>query len=439
MIEIIPMGGYSEVGRNSTMIKYGDECVILDLGLMLENYIGMQKKFLRKTITYKDLIRFHAGPDITQIEKELKQLQGVIISHGHLDHVGAVPYYFKKLGVNIYGSPYTMSVLRKLTPEQKIKEIDEKIKAKEPNTEFKIGKKFKIEFIHTTHSIPQTVIIAVKTKEGTVVYANDYKFDDESPYDKKPNYPALKKLKNVKALIIDSLYSKDKGKTPSEKHANEMLKKLLTKENTKNKNIITTTFSSHIHRIKTLLKIARKLKRQPVIIGRSLAKYLDAAEESKIFEKQDDIKMIKFGGELRKYFNKEKNTKNKFYIVTGHQGEEDAVLNKITKQKLFPYEKGDLVVFSCKVIPVEQNIIDREKLENELEKRGVKIYKDYHVSGHAYSEDHKKLIELVKPEHIIPTHGSIEMLEEQKQHCIDMGVKPEQIHILQNFERIQLQ
>lgn len=436
MIEIIPVGGYSEIGRNCTIIKWKDESVMLDFGLMLDNYIRLSEdEYFQHNITQSILIREKAVPDIESIKDELKNLKALCISHAHLDHVGAVPFFLNKLKVPIHGTRFTIEMLKALIVDKK-KPIGSNLIAHPGNCKFKVSKNLKVEFIHITHSTPHAIMIVVHTPDGSVVYANDFKLDNTPVLGEKPNYEAMKKLTNVKALIINSLYALDPRKTPSELVAKEMLKELLLETDTEGKNIIATTFSSHIVRINSIVELAEKLKRKPIFIGRSLAKYLDAAKAAGIVDFEEKADFVRYGSGLEKYFKKHPNTKDKLFIVTGHQGEPKAILPRIVKGKFFPFEEEDLVVFSCKIIPVEANFKNREVLEKQLKAMNVRIFTDVHVSGHAAREDHRELINLIKPENVIPTHGNTEMLEAQKDLCKEMGYANKNIHVLQDFSRI---
>jgi ribonuclease J len=373
------------------------------------------------------------------IEDEMKNLKAICISHAHLDHVGAVPFFTNKIKVPIHGTRFTIEVLKALllekqTESQKKQEIE--LIAHEQNERFRVSKNLEIEFIHVTHSTPHTVLVVVHTPEGSVVYANDFKLDNTPVLGEKPNYEAMKKLTNVKALIMDSLYALNPQKTPSEKIAKEMLEEVMMETDSIGSNIIVTTFSSHIERLKTIVEISEKLKRTPVFVGRSISKYLDAAKAAGIIDFEKRAEFVKYGSKVEKYFEKTKKTDDKVFIVTGHQGEPKAVLSRLARQRIFPFKPEDIVIFSCKVIPTEDNYRNREKLENELKAKKARIFTNIHVSGHAAREDHREMIKLIRPENIIPTHGLPEMLQACKELAIEMGYKPEKVHLLKNASSI---
>ncbi len=435
MIEIIPVGGFSEIGRNCVIVKYEDESVILDLGLNMEEYIRLtEDEDVPQRIPLKTLIRENAVPDLDSVKEEMKTVKALCISHAHLDHVGAVPFFTSKINFPVHGTKFTIEVLKRLLDDKR-KNL-KNLHAHPSNCKFKVGKKLEIEFIHVTHSTPHTVIIVVHTPEGAVVYANDFKLDNAPLLGERPNYAAMEKLKNVKALILDSLYALDPRKTPSEAIAREMLRDVLLGTTSENKNIIVSTFSSHIARIKSVVELAESLGRKPVFVGRSLCKYLDAAKEAGIINFEGKAEFVRYGGKVESYFKKHKNTKNKLFLATGHQGEPKAVLSRLANQKIFPFQHEDLVIFSCKIIPNEDNFKNREVLEKKLKNMKVRIFTDVHVSGHACREDHREFIKKIKPEHVIPTHGNVEMLEAQKELAKEMGYEDKKIHILKNFNRI---
>lgn len=436
MIEIIPVGGFSEIGRNCTIVKWNDEAVMLDFGLEMENYIKINEdEDVPQRTPQGTLIRSEAVPDLNSVADELKYVKALCISHAHLDHVGAVPFFTNKLKMPIHGTRFTIEVLKALL-QDKNKKIDADLHVHPENCKFDVSDNLKVEFIHVTHSTPHTVIVVVHTPDGKVVYANDFKLDNAPVLGKKPNYEAMKKLKNVKALIMDSLYALDPRKTPSESIAREMLRDVLLGTSSQDHNIIVTTFSSHIARLKTIMELAKTLKRRPVFLGRSLAKYVDAAKVAGIADFGKDADMVKFGSKIEKYFKSVKNTKDKLFICTGHQGEPKAVLSRLAKQNIFPFEEEDLVIFSCKIIPIEESYHNREVLETNLKQKKVRIFTDLHVSGHACREDHREFIKLIKPEHIIPTHGNVDMLKALKELALEMGYSDKNIHILRNFTKI---
>lgn len=438
MIEILPVGGYSEIGRNCVIVKYKDEAVMLDMGLHMENYIRLtEDDDIPFKIPLSTLVREKAVPDISAVADDFKKVKAVCISHAHLDHVGAVPFYANKIKCPVHGSKFTIAVLRALLKDKRAKPKFDLVEH-EVNSKFKVSDNIEVEFFNITHSTPQTVMIVVHTPDGSVVYANDFKLDNAPLLGQRPEYEKIAKLKNVKGLIMDSLYALDKRKTPSESIAREMLRDVMLGVSTKDKNIVITTFSSHIARLKTIVDLANSLGRKPVFVGRSLSKYLDAAKEAGIVDFESKADFVRFGSKLNEYFKKVKKTEDKVFIVTGHQGEPKAILSRLVKDNIFPFKPEDVVIFSCNIIPIEESFRNRENLENAMKDKKVRIFSDLHVSGHACREDHREFLNLLKPQNLIPTHGEIAMLESQRELAVECGIKKENVHILKNYNRLCL-
>jgi len=436
-LQIITVGGYSEIGRNCTLVKVDDEAVLLDLGLHMDNYIAytddsedLQKE---KDMSAEAMMRVNAVPNVNHIRDLWPKVKAICISHAHLDHVGAVPFLSNKFRADIHGTRFTIEVLSSSIKNEKMS-LRNNMVAHPVNSKFKVSNKITVEFINITHSVPQTVVIAVHTPYGVVVYANDFKLDNAPTLGDKPNFKRFKELgdKGVKVLILDSLYADTPMKTPSESIAREMLKDVLLGVNSKGKAVIVTTFSSHIARLRSIVELARKLKRRPVFIGRSLDKYLSAAKSAGILDLEKEADHIRYGSKVGKYLKKVKHPEKHLFIVTGHQGEPGAVLSRMVFQHLYKFEEEDHVIFSCGVIPVENNIRNREKLDKALKEKRIRLFTDVHVSGHAFREDHRDLIHLLKPKNIIPTHAHRKNLEAMKELCIEMGYKPDKVHILHN-------
>lgn len=437
MIEVIPVGGFSEIGRNSVVIQYDNQAVLLDFGLKMENYIDLQEASDRSP-TQSELVEADAVPNYEQIEKGVGGLKAVCVSHAHLDHVGALPYFINNLDADVHATRFTMEVLKGKLDDKNITARNDLVEHDQSDT-FQVSEDLTIEFIKITHSVPQTVAIVVHTPDGCVIYTPDFKLDNAPMLGGRTNYQALENLDNVQGLIMDSLYSLEDGKTQSEAVAKEMLRDVLLGTTTKNKNVVTTTFSSHIARLKIICDLAKSLNRKPVMIGRSLASYVDAARKAGIIDLESrTADMVRYGGQLEEYFRNLEETKDKLFIVTGHQGEPNAILSRMVQDDIFPFENEDAVVFSCEVIPIEKSEKNREILEDAIEDKGVRIYKNVHVSGHARKEDHRELINMVEPNNFIPTHGDVEMLESSTTLAEQMGYKDDQLHILENYEKLLL-
>ena len=442
MIEICTIGGYNEVGKNSTAIKIDDEVYILDLGIHLENYIKYTQDEDIIVVEPKELMNVGAVPDVSAIDDWKNQVKMILPTHAHLDHLGAVPYLANNFKAPVMCTPFTSEVLKGILTEDKIK-LNSKIKPMSANSFFQASGNVKIEFVHATHSTPHTVMIALHTREGIVLYANDFKFDLFPTLGKKPNFKRLEELgrQKVLALICDSTYASDARKMPSESIAREMLKEVMLGIDSKNKHVVVSTFSSHIARLNSIVEFGHKMGRKVVFMGRSMAKYIKAAENTGIAKFTNKVEILKYSGQIKRRLKKISKERGKYLLVaTGHQGEPKSVLAKMMNGELkFNFLPEDHVIFSCRTIPTPTNIANREKLEYNLRNFNVRIFKDVHQSGHAAREDIRDLINIVKPQHIIPAHGGTDMTNALAGLAIEMGYKKGQnVHIMGNGERIKL-
>src|SRR3989344_657411 len=442
MIEVIPVGGYSEVGKNMTAIKIDDEILILDMGLYLPAVLSYEEGDPHDLST-TDLIKIGAIPNDEILRKEKDKVKAIIFGHGHLDHIGAYPYLGIHYNCPVIAAPYTLEVLKFLLEEHNI-HLTKKFKPMNYNSSMKISENIKVEFFPITHSTLQTVLVVIHTKYGNIIYANDFKLDNYPVLGQKPNYDRLKKLSdNCLLLIMDSLYSNTIGKTPSEKVAKEMLKDVLIGVSNKDNAIIITTFSSHIARLKSIVEFGRILKRKIVFLGRSLSNYVDAAEKLNLVNFGKEVEMIGYRRAVsKKVMEIQKQGQRSSYLIvcTGNQGEPDAVLSRIAKKDL-PFEllPNDIVIFSCRTIPTEMTIKNREHLEKLLRQRHVRIFTGIHQSGHASREDHRAMINMLKPKNIIPTHGDRTITKGLETLAEEMGYKlGKNVHLLSDNKPIKI-
>ena len=437
-LEIIPLGGFSEVGRNCVAVKVDDEVVICDLGLMLDRYIEYTESDDTVDISGRKLIEVDAAPDVTILGDLRKHVVGICISHGHLDHVGAVPYLASRFDADIHATPMTAEVIKNLTVRDR-KPLRNKIVEHPINSRFRLTKRIEVEFVHITHSIPHTVAVTLHTPYGTVIYMNDFKIDNYPMLGQKSNIKRLKELRGAKALIIDSLYAHLPEKAPSEKIAQEMLFDQVLNTDTKGRAVVVTTFSSHIARLKAIVELGKRMRRKVIFLGRSMDKYVTAAENARIIDFRKSVKIVAGRSQIDAWLRKNKDLHNYLLVMTGHQGEPKAVLSRTIEHKLLKLKPGDLVVFSCKVIPVEVNVENRHRLDERLRQMRVRIFSDIHVSGHGAREDHRDLLYILRPENIIPTHGGMRQLGSLKDLAVnDLGYRPEKVHILANGQRLRL-
>jgi ribonuclease J len=441
-MEIQAVGGYNEVGKNMTAVRINGETVVMDMGIHLDNYIKYAEDEDVSVINRDELIKVDAVPDISQIEKWRDSVKAIVPTHAHLDHVGAIPHLANLYKAPVLGTPFTNSVIQSMLRDQK-KKIQNPIKTLNSNSLYHISDNIKVEFINVTHSTPQTVMAALHTPKGVVLYANDFKFDRYPVLGKKPNFKRLGELgkKGVHALICDSTYASAAKKMPSESVAKEMLRDVMLGTDSRGKAMIITTFSSHLARLKSIIEFGKRMNRKILFLGRSLSKYANAGEDVGVVNFRQDVEMSSFSKQIKRRLKKitPRNRHKYLFVVTGHQGEPKATLTKMVGQQLdFSFEPDDHVVFSCTVIPTATNRQNRDYLERCLKEQGVRIFRDIHVSGHAAREDLRDLIHLVKPKHIIPAHGNMQMTAAMSDLATEMGYVPEHIHLMRNGQRLQL-
>ena len=445
MFKVYTIGGYNEVGKNMTAIDFGDDIIIMDCGIHVSAIVDLQES--TKNPTPKLLESIGALPNDFVLNNIRDKVRAMIITHAHLDHVGAVQYVAQKYpNAQIYGTPFTVQVLKALMEDSK-SSFRNKINIVNPNSSFYVNgknKKYKVDFIGVSHSTLQTVFIAVHSSDGAIVYANDYKLDNSPTIGDIPNYTKMREIarEGVKLLIIDSLYSGEERKTPSEKIARALVEEVLLTVNHENHGIIVTTFSSHIARLKSIVEYSKKLNRRVVFVGRSLSKYTNAAKSIKQCPFEKNIELIKYSGQVKSKLKQiDKNRKDYVIVCTGHQGEPDSVLDRLVSGKLpFNFHPQDSVIFSSSVIPVPVNISNRVNLDKKLRAKDVRVFDNVHVSGHGGREDLREVIKLLQPEHIIPSHGSLDQLTPAIELAKEMGYKfGKTCHLSQDGNKIVIQ
>jgi ribonuclease J len=440
-IEIQAIGGYDEVGKNMTAIRIGEEIYICDMGIHLENYIRYTEDEDIKKFTPQELIDAGALPD-DRVLKRKDQVKLILPTHAHLDHIGALPFLARRYDAPILSTPFSIAVLNKILEDSKIR-LKNPIKAINVNSSYEASPNVQIEFINMTHSTPQTCMVAFHTPVGVILYANDFKFDNYPTLGQKPNYKKLEDIgkKNVLALIVDSTYSREAQKMPSEMVAKQMLRDVLLATNNRKNLIVITTFSSHIARIQSIIEMGKLLKREIIFLGRSLAKYTESAEEIGIVQFSNEVEIVKYGNKIQKRLKKISPEKRGKYllVVTGHQGEPRSVLSRLANGVLgFDLEEGDHVIFSSKIIPTETNRKNREILEAKLMQKKVRVFKDIHVSGHAAREDLRDLVNLVKPRYILPAHGDKIITSGMVNLAREMNYKENEIIQLRNGDSVRI-
>lgn len=445
MIKIHTIGGYNEVGKNMTALDLGEDVILFDCGLFMPAIVGVSER--EKIPTEKGMRSLGALPDDLYLEKNnlRDKVRAILISHAHLDHIGAVQYIAPRYNAPVLGTPFTISVIKTLLSDNnyKIKNNLIPIPVDGSYTVRGKNKSYKVEFINMTHSTIQSAIIAVHTDDGVVLYANDYKLDNSPVYGDKPNYKRLKELSKmgVKALIVDCLYAPDDRKTPSEKIAKGLLEDVFFTTDNSNSGMIVTTFSSHIARLKTITELGKKLNREVIFLGRSLNKYVSAAKDIGRAPFYDDIKLITYRKHLERTLKHINKRKQDFLIVcTGHQGEPGSILDRMARDQLpIKLSAQDHIIFSSKTIPSPVNEENRQQLERRLKKHQVRIFDNVHVSGHGGREDLRDLIKLINPEHVIPSHGDLKKLTAGAALAIEVGyVMNKSVHLMQNGQELIL-
>src|SRR3989339_527963 len=444
MVKVHTVGGFSEVGKNMVVVELEDDAFIFDEGFFLPAIVSMEER--DKMMTEKRLSTIKAIPDDSAIQKFKHKIRAQFISHAHLDHVGAIPFLSDKYNAPIYGTPFTMEVLNSLLADNGITLKNKRYSIK-PNTTFSIqgkNQKYQVDFINITHSTAQSLMIAIQTPKGAVIYANDFKLDDTPVFGLKPNYKRLREIskEGVLVFVVDSLYSGSERKTPSEKVARVLLEEVLLTIQNRNAGMIVTTFSSHIARLKSIVEFGKKLNREVVFLGRSLDKYSTAAKNINIAPFLNDIRISKYRRQVEKTLkHAEKNRKDYLIVCTGHQGEPGSILERLSRHQLpFKLNKDDNIVFSSSIILTPVNQEQFAKMESRLKKAKPRIFRDAHVSGHAGREDLRDIMQIVNPQHVIPSHGGFDKTEPMVNLTKELGYKLHKTcHLMEDGGILKLQ
>ena len=409
-LRIMSLGGLGEIGKNITVFEYGDDIVIIDAGMGFpdDDMLGI------------DLVI----PDITYLVKNADKIRGILITHGHEDHIGGVPYILRQINVPIYGTRLSLGII-----EGKLEEInpgyDPDLYTVDAGDTVNLGV-FKAEFIHVNHSIADACAIALKTPIGTVFHSGDFKLD-VSPIDgfmmDLTRIGEIGKA-GVQLLLCESTNAERAGYTPSERTVGSSLERIFVQY--EDKRLIIATFSSNIHRVQQIINASANHGRKVAVIGRSMVNVIGAAAELGYIDLPDGI-LIDVS-EIKRY-KPEQIT----LITTGSQGEPMSALYRIAfsehdKVKLQP---SDVVILSSSAIPGNEKLVG--KIVNALIKNGVKVVNDsveeVHVSGHACREEIKLLMALLKPKYFMPIHGEERHLYANKENAEFMGIPPQNIFI----------
>lgn len=427
-MKIYTVGGFNEVGKNMTVVDLGEDAVIFDCGLFLPPIVELEES--EKVYNERRLKNIGAIPSDHVLPKDIKhKVRAIVPSHAHLDHIGGIPWLGYKYKADVIGTPFTIEVLKTLYKDENTR-LKNRLKTVHPNSSYMIqgkNRKYKLDFINITHSTIQTSMLGLHTPEGVVLYSNDFKFDNAPVLGLKPNYDMLKSVakEGVKIMIVDSLYSGDDRKTASEKVARTMLEDVMLGTTNDKAGVFVTTFSSHIARLKSIVDFAKKLNREIVFVGRSLNKYVSAARNINMCPFIKDIRIASYRKQVEKALNNVQRNRDRYLVVcTGHQGEPFSVLDRLARNQLpFRFNADDHIIFSSSVIPTEVTIQNRQQLDKRLKKRGVRMFNNVHVSGHAGREDLRDFVNMISPEHIIPAHGEHALTEPMMGLAKELGYK----------------
>jgi ribonuclease J len=442
-IEIIAVGGYDEVGRNMTAVRCGKEIIIFDMGLRLDQVMIHEDAEIENMHSL-DLIQIKAIPDDTMMNTVEGTVKAIICTHGHLDHIGAIPKLAHRYNASIISTPYTTELIRQqIQGEQKFG-VNNKLFALKAGQKYTLSQTLTLEFVRMQHSIIDTVTAVLHTPHGAIVYACDFKLDRTPVIGEVPDFGRLAQIgkEGVLALIVESTNIDLSGRAPSERIARDLVRDTITSYEDDKNAIIVSTFSSHIARIKTIAECAHEIGRKPVLLGRSMERYSTTAEQMKLVAFPETVSI--FGNRKtvdRTMRRMMKAGKDKFVpIVTGHQGEPGSILTRIaTGDTPYRIEKGDKVIFSARVIPNPMNFGQRYMVEARMKLAGARIFEDLHVSGHAYREDHYELIHLLNPQHIVPAHGDLTMTAKYGNFTGDLGYTlHNDVHLLKNGQRVKV-
>ncbi len=417
-LKIIPLGGLQEIGKNITAFELGDDIIVADCGLAFpeDDMLGI------------DLVI----PDISYLVKNREKIRGIVLTHGHEDHIGGLPYVLKEINVPVYGTRLTLGLLGYKLEEHGLLSIVKLINT-EPGETIELGA-FKIEFIRSTHSIADSVALAIHTSIGTIVHTSDFKIDYTPIEGKAMDLARLAELgkKGVLLLMCDSTNVEREGYTMSERTVGETFEEIFM--NAKSR-ILVASFASNVHRVQQIINASAKFGRKVAIVGRSMLNMVKAATELGYLTVPEGV--------LIDIDQLSKNSPDKIVIITtGSQGETMSALTRIaaSEHRKVEIEPGDLVIISASPIPGNEKSIF--KVINELFKKGAEvIYEslaEVHVSGHACQEELKLIHSIVKPRYFMPVHGEYRHLKQHANLANKLGMPMENIFMMENGKVLEL-
>lgn len=418
-LRILPLGGLGEFGMNMMAIQHGDAVIVVDAGLMFpdESHHGV------------DFI----VPDMSGLFELSGSVQGVILSHGHDDHVGALPHLLQKVRAPVYATRLTLGLARPRLEEYRIGMEDELLRVVAAGQEVRIGP-FTVEFIHVTHSIPDAVALAIRTPVGTIVHTADFKMD-QTPVDGPPfDLGRFSRLgdEGVLALLSDSTNAARPGFTPSERTVGRSLEPLMRSARGR---IVVTTFASNIHRLQQVIDVAGGMGRKVALTGRSMIQNVQAAQELGYIRIPEGCLIDPREASLHE-------PSELVILASGSQGEPLSAMARIALDHHadLAVGPGDLVILSARRIPGNEVPIGR--LVNHLCRRGADVLLDdtpgVHVSGHASREELKLMLALTRPKFFIPIHGDFHHLSQHARLAREMGYAPESVLLAETGDQIEL-
>ncbi len=415
-LKIIPLGGVGEIGKNMTVIEYGSDIIIVDCGM----------SFPDEEMPGIDVVI----PDMTYIEKNAANVRGILITHGHEDHIGAVPYALQKLNVPVYATKLTIALIEQKLTEIKVDHAD--LNCVSPGDTIRLGC-FSVEFIKTSHSIAGACALAINTPIGTLIHTGDFKVD-YTPIDGEPidiARLAYYGSRGVLALMSDSTNVENEGHTPSERGIGKTFEHCFDKAKGR---VVVATFASNIYRIQQIADVAISFGRVVCFQGRSMVKIAEIAKELGYLQLPDES--VVEVGQLKKYRDDQI-----CVITTGSQGEPMSGLFRMANSShKVNVGKGDMVIISASSIPGNEKSVGR--VINQLYQHGAKvIYErmaDVHVSGHACKEELKLMLTLTKPKFFIPVHGEARHLYQHKELAEELGIPEEDIFVTEIGDVVEL-
>jgi ribonuclease J len=417
-LSIIPLGGLGEIGLNMMLFEYGDDIIAVDAGLMFpeEEMLGV------------DIVI----PDFTYLKEKRDKVRGIIITHGHEDHIGALPYILKEMNIPVYATPLTIGLIKGKLKEHRLDESTELISVK-PRQIIDLGC-FNIEFIRVTHSIVDGVGLGITTPVGRIVHTGDFKLDQTPVDGELLDFHKFSEYgdKGTLALLSDSTNSEREGYTLSEREVGKAIENVFR---TAKKRIIVATFASNIHRVQQVIDAAVKFDRKVVLNGKSMINNAQVAL---------DLGYLKLPPKTWVKLDEMKNfSDDKIVIITtGSQGEPMSSLARmaVNEHKDIQIEEGDTVVLSSRVIPGNEKAISR--IINHLFRRGANVIyedvSDIHVSGHASQEEQKLMMCLVRPKFFVPIHGEYRHLIYHARLAEMLGISKDNIFILEDGDVLEL-